>query len=114
MIIADCIAAGPFFAAVALNNSVRYCIMQRDELGHYSLGRAITCNSEPRCSRQVGQRNNTAQHGVRLPFLFSYSVDRGALNSQTWDQRETKECVKGYGLFSAEQEWSTAKVKGAE
>lgn len=66
--------------------------MQRDVLGHYSLGRTVTCNSAPRCSGQVGQCNNTLQQEVYLPVFFScYSFHSIAVDLHTWDQREATE-----------------------
>lgn len=113
----DCVAAGCIFLLhwITVGSTQRYCIMQCDVLGHYSLGRTVTCNSAQRCSRQVGQCNNIPRHGVYLPVFFScYSVHSVAVDLQTWDQREATESTKDYSLFSAKQEWGTAKVKAAE
>lgn len=104
-----------FFFAMLNNSAQRYCIKHHDVLGHYSHGRSVTCNSAPRCSRQVGQCNNIPQHGVYLPVFFScYSVHCIAVDLQTWDQRKATDSTKDYSLLSAKPEWGTAEVEAAE
>lgn len=50
-----------------------------------------------------------------MPVFFScYSIHTVAVDLQTWDQRKATESTKDYSLFSAKQEWGTAKVEGAE
>lgn len=95
----------------AVSSTQWYRIMQHDALGHYSLGRAVTCNSVPRYCRQVGQHNNIPQHGVYLPVLFSsYTIPRVSVNSKTWDQWEAS-VLNGTVYFLPNKRQLTAKIK---